>query len=174
MLSQRHIVLKNNLCSPPFKKKKIIVNKAICLSSPSAQLKQKFQSDWGVEKCKKIYVVLSVPLYRVKGCNLFGVNKVKLTLVHAPNGRVLSSNIGSSFRCVLYMVRHYNFFRAVVDWLPVCDDTHPWLSVTKLLTKLSILRVCATTAMRIMEANVQEELLAAKKGGVQKLSYVIL
>ena len=52
---------------------------------------------------------------------------------------------------------HLDLGFVVFDWLPVRNGTHAWFPIPKLLAERSILRVNTSTAMGIMEPNVQKE-----------------
>ena len=81
----------------------------------------------------------------------------RLTLVQPTDGGVLGSNVCPGCRGVLHKVRHCHLIRGVQPGVPVRDHTHPRLTTPKLLTEGTILRVGVAAAVRVMEANVEEE-----------------
>jgi len=80
-----------------------------------------------------------------------------LTLVQPTDGGILGSYVCPCCWGVLHKVRHLHLIRGVHTGVPVRDNTHPWLTSPKLLTEGTILRVGVSTAVRVMEANVEEE-----------------
>ena len=75
--------------------------------------------------------------------------------------------------CVLDVIRNNYFIRTVYDRFVVWYVAHPRLSISKFLTELSVLWTCMSTAVRIMEANVQQKRSTRKKVKTSCLFYCL-
>ena len=79
------------------------------------------------------------------------------TLIKSADCGILGSNVSSGRGSFLYKVGYNHFVWGVYLRVPVGYNAHPWLTVAKLLTEVSILGVRVPTSVRVVETNVEEE-----------------
>ena len=84
-------------------------------------------------------------------------NQNLLTLIKSTDGGVLGSNVRPGSLGFLHKVGYNHLIWGIESGVPVRYYPHPWLSVAKLLTEVSILWVCVAASVGVMEANVEEE-----------------
>lgn len=100
--------------------------------------------------CKK----KTIPLYWALSNGLMLVDCAVLTLVKSTNSCVLCCNVLTCSWCILHKVGHHNLTGVIDHRFPVWYSAHSWLSITKLFTKLSILRCDTATTVWVMKPNV--------------------
>ena len=79
------------------------------------------------------------------------------TLIKPADCGILGGNVSSGRGSFLYKVGYNHLVRGVYLRVPVGYNAHPWLTVAKLLTEVSILGVRVSTSVRVVETNVEEE-----------------